>query len=366
MQLGDLDKASAMFSQGAKANPKNTNNLTALARTKFLKGDPEGAVTDLQQIATADAGTVADLELIITQLRRRDFQGALKAVEGLERKQPGKSLAPHLRGLAYMGLKDVAQARASFEKSLSIEPTYFPAASSLATLDISDKKPQVAQQRYESILKIQPAHLRALLALADLRVRSGASEKEVAEVLATAVRLNPTDPSARLSLVNYLLASKQIEPALVAAQQADAALPGRPTILDALGRAQQAGGQPNQALATFSKIIALQPGDPSAHMRIAAIKVASKDTDAAIESLKRAVAAKPDAVLPWQRLFALDMQAGRYADALKLARDVQKRQPAHSLGYVFEGDVQRAQKSETLALAAYKTALGKTAPAIAA
>ena len=366
MQMGDLDNAGAMFSQAAKVNPSNTQNLTALARTRFLKGDADGAVADLQQIAASDTGTVADLELINTQLRRRDFNGALKAVDGLEHKQPGKPLPLLMRGVAQQGLKDTAQARSSFEKALSIDATYFPAAFNLAALDIADKKPQVAQQRFESILKVQPGHLRALLALADVRARNGASTQEVTDLLRTAVRLNPVDASAHLSLINHLLINKQAEPALAAAQQADAAIPGQPAILDALGRAQHAAGQPNQALATFNKLVALQPGSPLAHMRIADIKTASKDNDAAIESLKRAVAAKPDAVLPLQRLFMLQVQAGRYADALKLARDLQKRQPAHSLGFVFEGDTQRAQKNDAAAIAAYKAALGKTAPDIAA
>jgi putative PEP-CTERM system TPR-repeat lipoprotein len=366
MQLGNLDKAAAMFAQAAKANPGNVNNLTALARTRFLKGDATGAVADLEQIAASDAGTVADLELINTQLRRRDFQGALKAIDGLERKQAGKPLPSMLRGAAFLGLKDTPQARASFEKALAIDASFFPAALNLAALDVADKKPQIAQQRFEAILKAQPGHMRALLALADLRARNGASKQEVTDLLETAVRLNPTEATARLSLINRHLANKEAEAALAAAQQADAALPNQPAILDALGRAQQAAGQQNQALATFNKIIALQPGEPLAHMRIAAIQVGSKDNDAAIESLKRAVAAKPDAIVPLQRLFALEVQAGRHADALKLARDVQKRQPAHSLGYVFEGDVQRAQKNDAAALASYKVALGKNAGDLAA
>lgn len=366
VQLGELDKAGDMFALAAKANPSNTNNLTALARTRFLKGDAAGAVADLEQIAAGDKGTVADLELVNTQLRRRDFAGALKAIDGLELKQPGKAMASQLRGVAYTGLKDTVQARASFEKALSIDAAFFPAIVNLAALDIAEKNPQVAQQRFEALLKIQPGHLRASLALADLRARNGGSKQEVTDLLATAVRLNPGEAKARLSLVNNHLANKQVEAALTAAQQADAALPNLPTILDALGRAQQAAGQLNQAAATFNRIVALQPGSPLAHMRIAEIKVASKDNDAAIESLKRALAAKPDALLPLQRLFALELQAGRHADALKLARDVQKRQPAHSLGYVLEGDVQRAQKSDAMALAAYKTALGKVAPEIAA
>jgi cellulose synthase operon protein C len=366
MQLGDLEKASVMFAQAAKANPSNTSNLTALARTRFLKGDAEGAVADLQQIAASDSGTVADLELVNTNLRRRDFQGALKAIDGLDRKQAGKPLNALLRGIAYQGLKDLPQARASFGKALAADPSYFPAAFNLAALDLADKKPQAAQERFEAILKIQPGHLRANLALADLKARAGANQKDVTDLLMTAVRLNPGEASARLSLVNNYLVNKLPEQAVAAAQQADAALPGQAAILDALGRAQQAAGQPNQAQATFNRIAALQPGNPLAHLRIADMNLAAKDTNAAIESLKRAVAAKPDALLPLQRLFALQLQASRYPDALKLARDVQKSQPAHSLGFVFEGDVLRAQKSDAAALASYKTALGKAGGDVAA
>ncbi len=366
MQSGDLDKASEMFGRAAKANPANTNNLTALARTRFLKGDATGAVADLEQIASTDVGAVADLELVNTQLRRRDYAGALKAIDGLERKQPGKPLASHLRGVAYVGQKDTAQARANFEKAMSIDAAFFPAAFNLAALDLADKKPQAAQQRFETILKKQPGHLRALLALADLKARGNAPKQEVTDLLATAVRLNPSEAAAHLSLVNNHLVEKRADAALTAAQQADAALPNQPAILDALGRAQQAAGQPNQALATFNRIVALQPGNPMAHMRIADMKLASKDKDAAIDSLKRAVAAKPDAVLPLQRLFVAELQAGRLAEALKLARDLQKRQPKHSLGFVFEGDALRVQKNDAAALAAYKTALGRTAPGVAA
>lgn len=366
MQAGDLDKASAMFSRAALANPKNTTNLTALARTRFLKGDTLGAVADLQRIAASDTGSVADLELVNAQLRRRDFQGALKAIDGLESKQPGKPLGSLLRGAAYLGLKDTAQARASFEKALAQDAAFFPAAFNLATLDIADKKPQAAQQRFDAVLKAQPGHLRALLSLADLRARNGASQKEVTDLLTTAVRLNPTQAPAHLSLINNHLVNKQAEPALAAAQQADAALPDQPSILDALGRAQLAAGQRNQALATFNKLAAAQPGNALAHMRVADINLAMKDSEAAIQSLKRAIAAKPDFAPALLRLFALEVQAGRSAEALKLARDLQKRQPAQSMGFVLEGDAHRAQKNNDAALVAYKAALGKAAPSDAA
>jgi putative PEP-CTERM system TPR-repeat lipoprotein len=366
MQLGELDKAGDLFARAAKANPESVETQTALARTRFLKGDTAGAVADLERISAASTGTVADLELINAQLRRRNFQGALQAIDALERKQPGKPLALQLRGAAYQGLKDTAQARANFEKALALDAAYFPAAFALARLDLADKKPQAAQARFESVLKAQPGHLQALLALAGLKERNGAQAQEVTDLLATAVRLNPSDAAAHLSLVNHHLAGKRNEAALTAAQQADAALPNQPSILDALGRAQLAAGQQNQAMATFNKILAVQPQSVGAHLRVVDANLAAKDSEAAIQSLKRAIAAQPNAPVLYQRLFVLLVQANQTGEAMKLARDLQKRQSAHSLGFVLEGDAHRASKNIDAALAAYKTALGKAMPTDAA
>ena len=366
MQTRELDKASEYFARATKANPKNVGSQTALARTRFLKGDTAGAVAELEQIAASDTGTVADLELVNEQLRRRDFKGALKAIDNLDRKAPGKPMPMNLRGLTHLGLGDTTQARASFEKALALDAAFFPAAFSLAALDIADKKPQLAQQRFEAIIKAQPGHLRAMHALAELRARNGASKQEVTDILANAARLNPNEASAHVSLVNNHLINKQNEQALTSAQQALAALPDNPVILDALGRAQAASGQHAQAINTFNKILAVQPGNLQAHMRIADVNLAAKNTDAAGQSLRRAVAQAPNSPLAHQRLFALELSAGRTAEALKLARDLQKSQPAHSMGFIQEGDALRAQKNNEGALAAYKTALGKAAPSEAA
>ena len=272
----------------------------------------------------------------------------------------------NLRGLAYLGLGDATLARASCEKCLSLDAAFFPAAFSLATLDVADKKPQLAQQRFEAIIKAQPGHLRAMHALAELRAHMGASKQEVTDLLASAVKLNPGEASAHVSLVNNHLINKQNDQALAVAQQALAALPDQPAILDALGRAQFASGQYAQAISTYSKIVAAEPGNVQVHTRIAEINLAAKNTEAAGQSLRRAVAAAPDSPLAHQRLFALEMKSGRTAEALKLARELQRRQPAHSLGFIQEGDALRGQKNNDAALAAYKTALGKNAPGDAA
>jgi putative PEP-CTERM system TPR-repeat lipoprotein len=364
MQSGNIDAAGELFAKAAQADPSATNQ-TAVALARQAKGDAAGAIEELKKIAAADPSAVADHQLISALLRQRNYKGALEAIDGLERKVPKKAITQHLRALAQLGLRDIAQAKASFEQALSIDAAFFPSAASLAFLDASENKRQLAQQRIESVLKAQPGHLRAMLALARMKQQSGASKQEVTDLLANAARLNPTQPEGHLALIHYHIGLKQYEPALTAAQQAEAALPGNAAIVDALGQAQIAAGRSNQALTTYNRLATLRPGDVGAQMRLADAHVATKDNAAAIQDLQRAMAAKPSGAIAL-RLFGLLLQAGRHDDALALARDLQRRQPKHSIGWVFEGDVQSLMKKPDAAIAAYRLGTNKVAPVTAA
>ena len=76
---------------------------------------------------------------------------------------------------------------------------FSPAATSLASLDLSDKKPEAAKKRFESVLAIDPKNLRALLAIAEIRSLEGGSKEEIAGLLTNAAKLNPTEAGPRLS-----------------------------------------------------------------------------------------------------------------------------------------------------------------------
>ena len=69
----------------------------------------------------------------MTHLRLKEYDKALAAAKVIEKEQPDNPLAYNLKGAAYLGKKDFAGARASFEKALSIQPTNFPAVMNLVT-----------------------------------------------------------------------------------------------------------------------------------------------------------------------------------------------------------------------------------------
>lgn len=357
LQNGDVKKAEEYFSRATRQDPKNAKNRTALALTHLMAGQVDSAFSELQDIAASDAGTMADLALISAHLRRQEFDKALKAIDGLEKKQPDKPLAANLRGRTLLAKQDVAAARKSFERALTIDPTYFPAVASLAGLDMADKKPDAAKKRFEAVLAKDAKNGQALLALAELAARSGAAPDEVAKLIGNAVAANPTDVAPHLLLIDFHLRNKDVKLASSAAQNAVAALPDSPEVLDALGRTQQAAGELNQAIATYNKLAGMQPLSPQPHMRLADVYMAAKNKEAAAQSLRKGLEIKPDLLAAQRALIMLDLDGKKYQDALATARTVQKQGPRDAVGYVLEGDINAAQKNWDSAAAAYRVGL---------
>ena len=357
LQNGDARKAEEFFTKASKQDPKNEKTRTSLALTQVASGRDEAGLAQLQEIASTESGSTATLALISTSLRRGDFDKALKAIDLLEKKQPGKPLAANLRGRTLLAKKDVAGARKSFERSLELDPTFFASVASLAALDMADKKPDDARKRFEAVLVKDPKNSQALMSLAELRARTGGNKDEVVELIGKAVTANPTEKTPRLLLVDFLLRNKDTKQALTAAQSAVAALPDSPEVMDALGRAQQAAGDMNQALAAFNKVAAMQPLSPAPQMRLADAYMVAKNKEAAAQSLRKALAIKPDLLDAQRGLILIAMDNKNYEEGVRVAKSMQKQNPKDATGYQYEGDIAVAQKKWDVAVDAYRNGM---------
>jgi putative PEP-CTERM system TPR-repeat lipoprotein len=357
LQNGDVKQAQEYFEKATKQAPKDGRKRTALALTHLMGGSVDTAFEELQDIAVSDTGTTADLALISAHLRRQEFDKALKAIDGLEKKQPDKPLAAFLRARTLLAKRDMAGARKSFERALTIDPSYFPAVASLAAIDMVDKKPDDAKKRFEAVLEKDPKNGQAWLALAELAARSGAAKEEVAKLIGNAVAANPADVAPRLLLIDFHLRNKDFKQASSVAQNAVAALPDSPEVLDALGRTQQAAGELNQAITTYNKLASMQPLSPLSQMRLAGAHMAEKNKDAAVQSLRKALEIKPDLLEAQRALIALDVEGKNFQGAMATARTVQKQRPKETVGYVLEGDINASQKNWDSAATAYRAGL---------
>ena len=361
MRNGDTARAEGFFTAAAKLDPKDARKQTSLALTRFARGEADAGFEALEKISAGDTGTSADMALIANHLRRGEIDKGLAAIDNLQKKQPDNPLPHEMRGRLLLAKRDTAGARASFGKALALNPAYFPAVAGLAALDMQDKKPAEAIKRFEALIAADPKSAQAYLAIAGIKAQAGAPVEETAALIAKAVAARPEETAPRAALVELHMRAKDYRKAITAAQDGIAALPDRPELLDLLGQAQQASGELNQALATYSKQVALQPGSTRPYLRMAEINVAAKKPEAAAQNLRQALEIKSDLVEAQRGLIMLDLQASKGKNALALAREVQKQRPKEAIGHLLEGDIHASQKAWVEATNAYRAGL-KLAP----
>ena len=359
LQSGDTIKAQDYYSRAAKLNPKDVKSRTALALTHLSSGNADAAFSELQNIAAGDHGTTADLALISALIQRNELDKALSAVDALEKKQPDKPLAASLRGKIQLSRRDFTGARKSFERAVAIDPAYFPAVDSLAALDVAAGKIDDAKSRFDKLLALEPSNYRALLAIAGLRATAGGSKEEVTELINKAIKLNPTQVAPRLVLVDQYIKGKDLARALTAVQDALAAIPDNPQLLQAQGQVLVLSKEYNQAISAYTKLATLLPQSPYPQLLLADVHMALKDNDMARQSLKRALAVAPDNLQAQRNLVALELAAGRSQEALAVAREVQKQRSDEGIGYLFEGDIDVSLKNLDAAAEAYRAGLKK-------
>lgn len=361
LQQGDPNKAAEYFAKSSKLEPQNNAKKTSLALAHMAQGNSENAFQELEQISSSDKGITADLALIAAHLRSNQLDKALKAIDGLEKKQPNNPATFNLKARALLAKKDVAGARENFEKAVSINPTFFPAVASLATLDLLDKKPDEARKRFEAVISTDSKNIQALLALAELKAGNGGTTEEVSALINKAVSAAPSEPVPRLALIQYYLKIKDNKKALTAANEAASAIPDKPEILDALGRTQHVSGDLNQAQTTYRKLALLQPASPLPLLRLAEVQFASKNKEEGVRSLKKALEIKPDILEAQRALVVVAMENKNTKSALDMARTVQKQRPKEAAGYMMEGDIHAFGKAWPEAINVFRSGLKQVA-----
>lgn len=360
LQNGDAKKSEELYARASKARPDDPKLRAARAMGQLRQpGKGDGAMGELESIAASDTGTVANMALIAAHLRRNELDAALKAIDALEKKQPDKPAAANLRGRVLVMKKDLAGARTSFERALTIDKRYYPAVASLAALDMTEGKSPAARKRFEDYLKDDPKHQGALQGLAVLVQRTGGTSGEVTEVLARAVKAEPSQPGPRLRLIDHQLQQRDHKAALATAQDGLAALPNHPDLLQALGRVQMTMGDTQQAITTLNKLVAVKGDSPTAHLALGEVFFLRKEYSDAERSFRRALSLRADLLQAQRALVATLVADRRHNDALTLAKDVQKKR-TDGAGQLLEGDIEASRKNWDAAANAYRASLQKT------
>lgn len=357
LQLKEFAKATELLDRAAKAIPDNAAVRTELALSRMAAGDTARGTAELEAAADmAGSPLQTDVALVYALLSKQQYDKALKAVDALEKKQPDNPLAHNLRGGVYVGKQDFASARKAFEKALSLQPGYYPAAANLAQLDLRDKNPQAARGRFDGILAADKNNVSAMVAIAEIE-RAAGRENEYVAWLDKATRADAKAIKPRSLLAQYYAGKNEAPRALSIAREAQTANPNDAEALHLLGNAQLAANEKDNAVATFGKLVALAPQSPIAYVRLGTAQAANNNPAEARKSLRRALELKPDLIEAHTTMIALDLQDKRTDDAIKRARQIQQQHPKLAVGYEIEGGLLANQKQYAQAAEMYQKAL---------
>jgi putative PEP-CTERM system TPR-repeat lipoprotein len=331
--MGDAAGAEASFARAAAINPDDIQVQSIIALSQIAAGRLDTGMAQLDRLSEQDvAQTYTDMARISARIDRREWRQALEAIDRLLEKTPASALPHHLRAQVLMQLNDSAGARTAWARTLAVDPAFFEAAAAVAMLDLSEGNASRAQQQVEAFLQANPRDARAMTAIADLRRRAGAPPDEVQRLLVEAISASAVIPGPRLLLVDHHLAQGNLSAALSTAQEAVAALPGDPMLLDALGRVQLAAGDSEQAINTFNRIVAAHPSQSQPMLRLADTHIRLRNFAAARQVLQRALDASPQLIDAQRELARVALLDGKPFEALNLARTVQQQRPAEPIG----------------------------------
>ncbi|MGQ9685012.1 MAG: XrtA/PEP-CTERM system TPR-repeat protein PrsT [Thiobacillaceae bacterium] len=351
----DYAAARQHLEQASALAPDNPALLIELARSRMGSGDTAGAIEALNRAAELDTSTGRpDAILVQTHLRAGRHGEAMAAAERLIRERPQDPLGYHLAGIVRQATRDIAGARASFADALQRDAAYLPAAVALARLDLQADDPKAAQGRFESVLAKDPRNSRALIALAGLAA-TRKDEKAQMDYLNRAKQANPKDPAAYELLALYWMERREPAKAIVEAKAGlDAS--GHVRLYDAMGTAQLMQNDRHGALASFQQWVKAAPADPRGHYKLALIQRMMGETEAALQSLDRALAIAPNAVDAQSAKAVALAEAGRPEEGLRLARSLQQKVPKSAVGFVAEADILAHGKNLAAAGEAYAKA----------
>ena len=241
--------------------------------------------------STSMVSTQETVVRITAALQQHSFDEALAESGGALRVTPQDYRIWTLRAMAYSGLQNQTAALAAFEHALKIEPSYLPALEGAAQLKYQQGS-EDAKPFFRRILALRPNDptTHAMLAVLDYRKKDCPGAVEEFRQAAAAISAQP----AALGEYGTCLAMlKRFEEAIPVLEQALSIDPTAQATSYNLALSQWNANRPMEALSTLQPLLAKDLVDSKVLLLAAGLYESTKDTQRAIDLLRKAILANP-------------------------------------------------------------------------
>ncbi len=278
----------------------------------------------------------------------------------------GASTAPLTRqGDLYLRLNQPDRALEAYEQALALSPNDADALLGLAQayalrgggVDRADFAN--AETRLRRAAQLLPDSVNVALALGDLYTAYGRHDDAAAQYR-QALAWQPDNGLAQDRLAGALLAGGRLEEALAEQLRRLELKPGDRGALLGLAITYRALGRSDDAEAAYRQLLAQTPDDPVTLIALGDLYLEQGLAGQAMPQYQRALSNAVDPLVAAQardQLGKAYLQLGRIADALAVAEDLIRDQPALARGHLLLGSVYEAQGDNAAALAAYQRGL---------
>jgi tetratricopeptide (TPR) repeat protein len=245
---------------------------------------------------------------------RKDFEAAVTNLQDYLAKKPDDAAAHFQLGYAYTALHRPADAKAEYERAVSLKPD-MPEAQLNLGLTLLDTNPSAAIPPLQKAADLAPDQARPKFLLGAAFERSNKLALAIEQYQA-AERIDDKDFEIHFALGRALLRSER---AADAEPEFHAALELRSDYAPAhLGLAQSLFGQKKleAAAAEYAAYLQLQPGDTAPRIERASVLVDTDKNDEALAELDRAAGTGPEGLRALKLRSFIDFQKKRYDDAI--------------------------------------------------
>ncbi len=312
LALGKGSEGVDLLLKVVELQPKSVEAQARLGAGFLAAGDEALGIATLQDLLTTDPTyEQADILIVLNFLRTRQAEDAVRAAEDYRDRNPESTTSYNLLGRAYMMADRKEDARAAFQKGLSLRPDDPGANNSLADFKLEEGDYEGARYYYGRVLEKNSGHMQTLMKLAASYALEG-REQDMFNSLNITLEVHPRAMEPRLVKARYYIARGDLEKAGAEFNTLTHEQKKHPDALFTQAGYELAADRHNQALHTLENLIRLRPNVSQYHYMKSKAYAGVGDLDNFTAELEKAVALDPDHFYAKLALARLNLVTGSH------------------------------------------------------
>lgn len=325
--VGQVDKALASYRKAADLSPDSEIARDKLIAHYLDTGNVSEAEVKVRTILAKDEhhlmGRFFDARL---RLARAGADDAVPLLQAVIKDRPQFAGAHYYLGLAWMQKQQPGQARSAFTEALKYEPRLGEAHTALAQLYLAEGSLDLALERAQTAIQLNPRNLQAAILSGDAYLGKGdvVKSRQVFEAIAKALPKEPIGPY-RLGLVAR--AEKNTAKAVMYFEEALSRRPAAIEPLTQIAMIKTAQGNAGEARQRVLQQLEQAPQNPYLYHLLGQLWSTGKDYVQAEQAYRKAIELNPSLLSAYMGLAQTFLFAGKTDEAMKEYEAVLVKEP---------------------------------------